>query len=137
DTSMPSDVNSRTVNRRVDFPFALMKREAAMTDTPLRDTPYATELAHATITFPSGSEGRVERLRFKEPPAEGMMGYRFWWWKEGRMLPRPLDATEDELLALLKNAFQGGVFSERFLAELQEILQQQRESGQGVPERNG
>ena len=95
-----------------------------MSDTPMRDTPYATELAHASITFPGGSEGRIERLRFKEPPEEGMEGIRFSWWKEGRMIPRPLDATEDQLLALLKNALLEGVFSERFLAELRKMLVQ-------------
>jgi hypothetical protein len=91
-----------------------------MSKTPIRDTPYATELAHASFTFPGGSEGRIERLRFK---GDGMEGIRFSWWKEGRMIPRPLDATEDQLLALLKNALQKGVFSERFLAELRTVLE--------------
>lgn len=93
-----------------------------MSDAPLRDTPYATELAHGSVTFPSGSEGRIERLRFKEPPAQGMKGIRFSWWKDGRMVPRPLDATEDQLLTLLKDSIQKGVFSERFLTELRQLL---------------
>jgi hypothetical protein len=38
------------------------------------------------------------------------------------MIPRPLDSTENELLALLDNALQEGVFSEHFLAELRKIL---------------
>jgi hypothetical protein len=58
-----------------------------------------------------------------------MVGYRFSWWKEGRMIPRPLDATEDQLLTLLKNALQEGVFSDRFLAELRRMLEQQLKPG--------
>lgn len=95
-----------------------------MSDSPMRDTHYATELAHACINFPSGSEGRIERLRFKEPPDQGMGGIRFSWWKDGRMVPRPLDATEYQLLALLKNAIQESVFSPRFLVELRRMLAQ-------------
>ncbi len=38
------------------------------------------------------------------------------------MLPRPLDATEDQLLALLGNALQQGVFSEHFRAQLRRLL---------------
>jgi len=94
-----------------------------MSDGALRDTPYATELTSpAVITFPDGSEGRIERLRFKEDPAKGKMGYRFSWWKEGRMLPRPLDFTEDEFLALLKNALRKEVFSEHCLEQLRKML---------------
>lgn len=88
----------------------------------MRNTPYATELAHGSVTFPSGSEGRIERLRFKEPPDQGMEGIRFSWWKDGGMVPRPLDATEDQLLTLLKDSIQKGVFSERFLTELRQLL---------------
>jgi len=85
----------------------------------MRDTPYASELARASFTFPDGSEGRIERLQFKSPAA---IGYRFSWWKENRMIPRPLDATEDQLLALLKDAV-NRAFSERFVAELRHILE--------------
>jgi hypothetical protein len=94
-----------------------------MNDASLRDTRYATELAHASISFPTGSEGRIERLRFKEGAANGKEGYRFSWWKDGRMTPRPLDATEDELLELLRNAFNGGVFTERFEKQLRQLLE--------------
>jgi|GraSoiStandDraft_38_1057308.scaffolds.fasta_scaffold968720_1 hypothetical protein len=95
-----------------------------MSDAPTRDTRYATELCKASYLFASGSEGRIERLRFKEGPAEGKEGYRFSWWKDGRMIPRPLDATEDELLTLLNNALQEGVFTERFVKELRKLLVQ-------------
>ena len=49
---------------------------------PMRDTPYATELAFGTFTFPDGTEGRIERLRFKQPPYAGLEGIRFSWWNE-------------------------------------------------------
>jgi hypothetical protein len=86
----------------------------------MRDTSYAEELATATYEFPDGSEGRIERLRFKETEQEGI---RFSWWKDNRLMPRPLDATEDELLALLENALEKDVFSKSFLAKLREKLQ--------------
>ena len=89
---------------------------------PLRDTRYAKELAHGSVTFPSGTEGRIERLRFKEGLEAGLEGIRFSWWKEGRMVPRPLDATEDQLLTLLKDSLQQGVFTKRFKVELRQLL---------------
>jgi hypothetical protein len=95
-----------------------------MSDTPMRDTAYATELAHGSVTFASGTEGRIERLRFKEGPDAGLEGIRFSWWKDGRMIPRPLDATEDQLLKLLRDSLRGGVFSEQFRRELRTLLGQ-------------
>lgn len=94
--------------------------------TQLRDTPYATEVARGTVAFPSGHEGRIEWLRFKEGQDAGVEGMRFSWWKDERMIPRPLDVTEDQLVALLEDAFAKSVFSSRFLAELQRISQATR-----------
>jgi hypothetical protein len=91
---------------------------------PLRDTAYATELAHGRFRFPSGTEGRIERLRFKAGTDAGQEGIRFSWWKDGRMVPRPLDATEDQLLALLVDSVQEGVFSKPFLRALRQLLVQ-------------
>ena len=90
----------------------------------MRDTPYATEIVSANITFPDGSEGRIERLFLKEIKEQGI---RFSWWKKNKknnwsMSPRPLDFTENQLLALLKSALQQGVFSKDFLASLKEML---------------
>ncbi len=93
-----------------------------MRNAPLRDTPYATELARGSVTLLSGTEGRIERLRFKGGPDAGSEGIRFSWWKGRRMILRPLDATEDQLLALLKESLHQGVFSERFLARLRRLL---------------
>jgi hypothetical protein len=95
---------------------------ASATQPALRDTAYATELAHGSFTFPCGTEGRIERLRFKTGAEAGKEGIRFSWWKDGRMVPRPLDATEDQLLMLLADAFQQGVFTVRFVNVLRDFL---------------
>jgi hypothetical protein len=93
-----------------------------MKKAPLRETAYATELARGTVRFSGGSEGRLERLRFKEGPAAGTEGYRFSWWKEGRMIPRPLDVTEEELLDLVREAVQEGVFTTQALTKWRKTL---------------
>ncbi len=94
-----------------------------MRDTVLRDSPYATELARAEHVFRSGpGSGRIERLRFKQPPERGKIGYRFSWWKRGRIMTRPLDATEDQLIDLMAKAIANDVFSKRFLKRLRTML---------------
>jgi hypothetical protein len=72
-----------------------------------------------SVTFPSGSEARIERLLIKESQQEEI---RFSWWKDNRMIPRPLDLPEDELLILIKTAIQENVFSENFLKALRETI---------------
>ncbi|HTU27120.1 MAG TPA: hypothetical protein VMF30_17065 [Pirellulales bacterium] len=90
----------------------------------MRDTKYATELACSTFDFPNGGgEARVERLRFKQPGYVGDEGYRFSWWKDGNMVQRPLDATEDQMIAIFKGAIEAGVFTGRFVAELRAMLE--------------
>ena len=93
-----------------------------MNNAQLRDTPYATELKHGSFIFPSGVEGRIERLRFKTGAEAGSEGIRFSWWKEGRMVPRPLDATESQLLDLFKNSLEQNVFSRDFKTQLLHLL---------------
>ena len=86
----------------------------------MRDTDYAEELGEAgTITFPSGSEGRIERLFIKKAGVEAI---RFSWWKEGNLVPRPLDATEEELLKLFEDAIPKGVFTSDFKNKLKALL---------------
>ena len=90
-------------------------------DHPLRDTDYATELA--TVKKPSGATGSsytaIERIYVKAADQEEI---RFSWWEGNRMMPRPLDLPESELLPLLQEAIRGGVFSDQFLSELREVL---------------
>jgi hypothetical protein len=91
----------------------------------LRNTAYAEELAEpAVIVFPGGSEGRIEYLKFKQGDVSGEDGYRFSWWRDARLLPRPLDVTEEECLRLFETAVQRGVFAESFLKGLRAILKQ-------------
>ena len=85
----------------------------------MRDTPYAKELVTANFVFPDGDEGRIERLYVKELQQDEI---RFSWWKDGKMMMRPLDLREDELLPLLANAIEKGVFSEAFLKGLKALL---------------
>ena len=81
----------------------------------MRDTPYATEIETA-----SDSIGQtIERLFVKE---HGREEIRFSWWKDGQLMIRPLDLPEDELLPLMKTAMAKGVFSQRFLSDLQTAL---------------
>ena len=81
----------------------------------MRDTSYATEIKAAADSFGQS----IERLFIKELGREEI---RFSWWKEGRMVVRPLDLPEDELLPLMKAAMAEGVFSSGFLEGLQAAL---------------
>jgi hypothetical protein len=87
----------------------------------LRDTRYARELA--TVKLPS-KPGRksfvaIERIHVKQVD---QVEIRFSSWEGTKMLPRPLDLPEEELLPLLKAALQAGVFSEAFTQELRRML---------------
>jgi hypothetical protein len=73
----------------------------------LRDTNYAEELVPpAVVTFPSGDEARLERLRIKETDT---VEIRLSWWKDGRMMMRPLDLSEADLMKLLAKGIRQGV----------------------------
>ena len=87
----------------------------------MRDTEYATELAHSAYQFPdAGGEARIERLRFKRPEYAGEEGYRFSWWKDGNIVQRALDATEEQAIEIFRGAIKDGVFTQRFLCELRD-----------------
>jgi hypothetical protein len=83
----------------------------------LRDTRHARELANAKL--PSGpgrkSFAAIERIHVKKAD---QVEIRFSSWEGSRMLPRPLDLTEEELLPLLDAALRAGVFSETFIEAL-------------------
>ena len=89
----------------------------------LRDTDYARELASARL--PSGSTGKsfvaLERISVKQAQQEEI---RFSWWEGARMIPRPLDLPESELLPLIREAIAKRVFSKSFLSELRAVLDQ-------------
>ena len=81
----------------------------------LRETPYAKEIRpHAEI-----NGGRIERLEIKSSGEEEI---RFSWWKDGRLIPRPLDLPEHELSSLFRKAIENGIFTDGLLQELRAIL---------------
>ena len=67
------------------------------------------------LTWPStpGEEARVERLLIKKLGKEEI---RFSWWKDGNIVPRPLDVSEENLIELIAKGMRAGVFSPTFLA---------------------
>ena len=72
----------------------------------MRDTDYATELCQPAVLTDEYGEARLERLRLKQT---GEVVIRLSWWKDGRMIPRPLDLTEQDLIMLLAKGFRQGV----------------------------
>jgi hypothetical protein len=91
--------------------------------TSKRDTNYATEIA--TVKLPSGDTGSswtaIERIFVKHLQQEEI---RFSWWEGPRMMPRPLDLPERELLPLMREAIIAGVFSLEFLEGLRDVLEE-------------
>jgi hypothetical protein len=86
----------------------------------MRDTSYATELKPpASIAFDASNEGRIEHIFVKEHSQEEI---RFSWWRDGRMMMRPLDLSENDLLTLLHDAFERGIFTTVFRAKLRDML---------------
>jgi hypothetical protein len=88
---------------------------------PLRDTDYAREIATAQLS--SGESGRsfvaIERIYVKGAAQEEI---RFSWWEGTRMMARPLDLPESELLPLIQEAIARNVFSREFLSKLRGVL---------------
>ena len=73
----------------------------------MRETDYANELVSpAVVTFPDGDEARLERLLIKET---GSVAIRLSWWKDGRIMMRPLDLPEADLVKLLAKGVRQGV----------------------------
>jgi hypothetical protein len=86
----------------------------------MRDTPYAKELARAEL-----NDCRIERLWVKKL---GQIEIRFSSWPSGRLVTRPLDLPEHELLELIREAVRQGVFSETFVGNLLSILRETRKA---------
>lgn len=85
----------------------------------MRDTKYAREIV--SVIDEHGQS--IERIHVKEP---GQDEIRFSFWKDGNMVVRPLDLPEDQLLALLDQAFQTGVFTADFRKKLHGLLYDHR-----------
>jgi hypothetical protein len=89
--------------------------------TKPRETKYARELASAKL--PSGPGGKssvaIERLHVKQA---NQVKIRFSQWTGSRMMPKPLDLPEEELLPLLDAAMRAGVFSDAFTQGLRRMV---------------
>ena len=86
----------------------------------MRDTDYATESITATLPLGDGTnEARIERIFVKE---EGEWEIRFSWWKNGNIVPRPLDLNESDLLDLLRRGITAGIFTREFREQLRDAL---------------
>jgi hypothetical protein len=73
----------------------------------MRDTDYATEIKTASLgQGPDGDEARIERLKVK---STGQVEIRLSWWKNGKMVPRPLDLPEASFLKLIAKGIREGV----------------------------
>ena len=73
----------------------------------MRDTDYAKELVPpAVIKYEGGHEARLERLFVKE---SGDVEIRLSWWKDGNIVPRPLDLPEKDFMKLIVKGIQQGV----------------------------
>jgi hypothetical protein len=81
----------------------------------MRETKYAREI---TSTEEVGG-GRIERIYVKETKQEEI---RFSWWRDGRMIPRPLDLPENQLLELIGKAVDNGVFTPSFVEGLRRLV---------------
>jgi len=86
---------------------------------PLRVTEYATELRRATIELGHGNEARLERLYIHQHGREEM---RLSWWQNGRMMDRPLDLAEADMVRLFAEGRRQRVFSEEFATDLRTAL---------------
>lgn len=81
----------------------------------MRDTSYAKELKSAVLEFSGGSEARIERLHIEELQQEEI---RLSWWKDGKLMLRPLDLSEAELIDLMASGIREGVLSSTFADDL-------------------
>src|SRR5688572_13881356 len=87
-------------------PGAWRLRPSCKDRRTMRDTDYAKEIKSSVLVFPSGDEARIERLLIK---SSGQEEIRLSWWKDGRMLPRPLDLSEQDFFRLIVQGIRDGV----------------------------
>jgi hypothetical protein len=76
-------------------------------------------IAEGQLPVGGGDECRVERLEIRDT---GAIEIRFSWWKNGRLIIRPLHATEEQLLDLFNEGIRAGVFTPDFRRNLKRIL---------------
>jgi hypothetical protein len=91
----------------------------------LRKTAYAELCAEASVELGGGAEVRLERLWVKGRAEEVM---RLSWWKAGRMVPRPADLSEAQLITLLERGIAAGVLTPFFLRQLLMVMERNAEA---------
>ncbi len=92
----------------------------------LRETQYAGLIAEGRLSLGDRAEFRIERLYVKD---ERSTEVRFSWWKNKKLMMRPLDATEPQLLDLFNEGIRAGVFTPYFRRRLRQLLQQRKRRG--------
>jgi len=92
----------------------------------LRETRYAGLIAEGRLSLECRNEFRMERLYVKAMNSEEI---RFSWWKNNKLMMRPLDATEQQLLDLFHEGIIAGVFTPHFRRRLRQLLQQSKKRG--------
>lgn len=85
----------------------------------MQDIEGATEIISVSIPVDE-SEARIERLFVKEHSQEVI---RFSWWKDGELVPHPLDLREEDLLRLMEEAIDNHVFSNNLRWKLLHLLE--------------
>ena len=90
----------------------------------LKETKYCLLLKQGKVTV-DDSIFSVERIYVKVMEREEI---RFGLYRENhnqveRLIPRPVDVTEEELLQLISEGKSKGVFSKKFIEDLKEIIQ--------------
>lgn len=85
----------------------------------MRRTNYATEIARASVEYPGENEARIERLFVNDAKREEI---RFSWWRGNRLMMRPLDLPEDDLLTLIEKAIDDNVLSRQFVSRLRALI---------------
>ncbi len=91
----------------------------------LRKTAYAELCADARLELGGGAEVRLERLWVKGRAEETM---RLSWWKNGRMVPRPADLSEAQLITLIERGINGKVLTPFFLRQLLMVMERNAEA---------
>ncbi|HUV43468.1 MAG TPA: hypothetical protein VMW13_01425 [Dehalococcoidales bacterium] len=85
----------------------------------IRETPQYGVISEGIIEFEDQQEIRIERLYVRNT---GEVEIRFSWWKHGRFIPRPMHATEKQLLDLFNEGLRAGVLSPAFRERLRQLL---------------
>jgi hypothetical protein len=72
----------------------------------MRDTDYATLISQTVLPLADGEEARLERILVK---STGLEEIRVSWWKNGNIVPGPLDVPEGTFWKLIAKAILDGV----------------------------